>query len=437
MKTIVALATPMGRSGVAIIRLSGPEALRATQFLTDARQIQARKAYLRSFKNPDTGEIIDTGLLLYFPAPHSFTGEEVVELHLHGSPAVLREILRLLLVLPGVELAEPGAFTRQAFLNGKLDLTEVEGLIDLIDAETTEQRRQALRAFEGHIGSFYLALRDRLLRALAYYEAAIDFVDGEIDDVSTTHARSSLTQIHDEITHKLASKSGAERLRDGYRIAIVGAPNAGKSTLINTLAKRDIAIVSSIPGTTRDVIEVHLNIDGFPALIADTAGLRQTDDLIENEGINRAKRWAHQADLILILYDASAPKPDLFSLGISELSAPHLWVANKVDLCHTDLPQDLSISLETGLGIDPFLDHLSKIIKDFFETASSSVITRERHRQALIRTNDYLSEALSIPQFELAAESLRLAVNELGRVTGRVDVEDLLDVIFSDFCIGK
>ncbi|MBU0725685.1 MAG: tRNA uridine-5-carboxymethylaminomethyl(34) synthesis GTPase MnmE [Alphaproteobacteria bacterium] len=437
-QTIFALASAPGRAGIAVLRVSGPDAGMALQQLTGRVLPEARQASRRRLVDPATQEVLDEALVLWFPAPHSFTGEDVAELHLHGSRAVIDGVSGALADLPGVRLAEPGEFTRRAFLAGKLDLTEVEGLADLIDAETSAQRRLALRQMDGALSGLYEGWRQRLMGCLAHMEAAIDFPDEELPDDLISGVAAKTQSLRAEMAAHLADGRRGEILRDGFRIAIIGAPNAGKSSLLNWLARREAAIVSETAGTTRDVIEVHLDLGGYPVVLADTAGLRDTTDSIEAEGIRRARRWAEAADLQLLVIDSTRPEP-----AEAEGSARVLRVWNKVDLYmqgHTEKTAPMNaipVSVGTGQGLPELLATLSDIVGKALSIGVAPVLTRERHRRAIEESVSALDRFLDAGMVDLAAEDLRVAMRALGRIKGRVDVEDLLDVIFRDFCLGK
>ncbi|MQX38516.1 tRNA uridine-5-carboxymethylaminomethyl(34) synthesis GTPase MnmE [Roseospira navarrensis] len=447
-ETIFALSTAPGRAGVAVVRVSGPRAGAALCALTGrAKPPPPRRAVWARFRDPASGEALDDGLALFFPAPHSFTGEDVAELHGHGSRATVRALLDALAALPGLTPAEPGAFTRRAFDAGRLDLTAVEGLADLIDAETAAQRRQALRQMDGALARRTEGWRDRLVRALAHLEATIDFSDEDLPEALLPDLLADVAALSAEIAADLAASPRGERLRDGVHVAVLGPPNAGKSSLVNALARREAAIVSAIAGTTRDVVEVHLDLDGFPVVLADTAGLRDAGDVIEQEGVRRARARAEAADLRLVLLDGGAADP--LDPAVAPLAADPdaLVVLNKTDLrAPSALPalgtggrRPLGLSLETGAGFAALLAALTDRVRALAEAGAGSPppLTRARHRHALADTVASLDRARAAPLPELVAEDLRLAARALGRVTGRVDVEDLLDVIFRDFCIGK
>ncbi|NQW01506.1 MAG: tRNA uridine-5-carboxymethylaminomethyl(34) synthesis GTPase MnmE [Rhodospirillales bacterium] len=441
--TIFAVASGVGKAGVAVIRVSGDAA--ESLFTTlRARCPQPRTATRVSLFEPLTGRLLDEALALWFPAPKSFTGENVVELHVHGGRAVIDGVMAVLTGLHGFRLAEPGEFTRRAFENNKMDLTAAEGLADLVDAETSAQRDQALRQMQGALGDLYEDWRHRLLRASAYLETTIDFAEEDIPVGLEADVRSQVTTLKQQIAAHLSDGHRGERLRDGVRVAIVGAPNAGKSSLLNQLAAREAAIVSARAGTTRDVIEVHLALAGIPVVLSDTAGIRKTSDEIESEGVRRALAQAAQADFRVLVADPGQTpllSPDLLAL----IDVQTLVVLNKADL---NLPVDghfpceaVSVSALTGLGIKELLETLTSKVRDRFDLTDQPSLTRARHRTALDRCLQALTRFEEVPSLidrpELGAENLRSACMALGHITGRVDVEDVLDVIFRDFCIGK
>ncbi|MDP1625957.1 tRNA uridine-5-carboxymethylaminomethyl(34) synthesis GTPase MnmE [Parvibaculum sp.] len=438
METIYALSTAAGRAGIAVLRLSGPHARPALEALTGGKASVPREAMLVRFRDPETQAPLDRGLAIFFPAPASFTGEDVVELHIHGGRAVVAAMLRALGQLPGLRAAKPGEFTRRAFENGKLDLTEVEGLADLIDAETEAQRAQALRQMEGALGQLYEGWRARLMRALAYAEAEIDFPDEEVPGDLIARLGPEIAALESEIGVHLDDGRRGERLRDGVEVAIVGPPNAGKSSLLNRLAGRDAAIVSDEAGTTRDVLEVRLDIGGVPVTLADTAGLREAAGAIEQEGVRRALARAEAADLRIVMV---APGAAGIGDGFALARPDDLRVLNKVDLGAAVPAGVIGISALTGQGIDALEAALAARVGSAYEAREHPVITRARHREGLGDCAASLARAGAALKAgrdaELVAEDLRLAARALGRLTGRVDVEDLLDVIFRDFCIGK
>ncbi|MEX2618514.1 MAG: tRNA uridine-5-carboxymethylaminomethyl(34) synthesis GTPase MnmE [Alphaproteobacteria bacterium] len=440
--TIFALSSGSGRAGVAVIRLSGPSAGAACTAFSGRPLPAPRVATRVRLRDPDSGDALDDGLALWFPAPGSFTGEDVLELHIHGGQAVIGGVLAALSRQPDLVMAGPGDFTRRAFLAGKLDLTEAEGLIDLIDADTEAQRRQALRQSSGALGALYEGWRARLVRVLAHVEALIDFPDEELPESVMTAAEQGILGVTDELSLHLADNRRGERLRDGVQIAILGAPNVGKSSLLNLLSRRDAAIVSAQAGTTRDIVEVHLDMGGFPVVLADTAGIRESGDAVEAEGVLRARARARDVDLKLVVCDAAMPA----EFGAADLvDGDTILVVNKIDLCPVrEDPVFASpalavcpVSVRSGAGIDCLLAVLGKAVADRFDVSGAPMITRVRHRRAIEDCRDALVRAASAPLPELAAEDLRLAVRALGRITGTVDVEDLLDVIFREFCIGK
>jgi len=388
------------------------------------------------FADPASGERLDDGLVLWFPGPNSATGEDVAEFHLHGSRAVVAAVVRVLGVL-GLRLAEPGEFTRRAFLNGKLDLLQAEAVADLAAAETEAQRRQALRQLAGELGGLYRGWSHRLTRLLAHLEAAIDFPDEDLPAEIEDRMLGETEVLIAEIGRHLADGHQGERLRDGIMVAILGPPNAGKSSLLNRIARREAAITSPVAGTTRDIVEVAIDLGGYPVVLADTAGLRASDDVVEQEGLRRALRRAEEAEIRLFVFDARCPAE---ADGASAWPGPDtILVANKIDLvaAHCDLPNAaLPISALTGEGIDALLSALgARVVQNY--RMEAPVLTRARHRQALEEAALSLRRALDAPLPELRAEDLRLALRSLGHITGAVDVEDLLDVIFRDFCIGK
>ncbi len=445
--TIFALASAPGRAAVALVRLSGPACASVCRRLTGRPPPPARRAALRRLCDPESLELLDRGLVLWFPAPASVTGEDVLELHVHGSRAVLAGLLDGLASLPGLRAAEPGEFSRRAFLNGRLDLTAAEGLADLIAAETRAQARQALRQLDGALARLYDDWRQRLLEALARLEAAIDFAADEADVPADLVAvvRPGIAQLAAEMAAHLADRGRGERLREGLTIAVLGPPNAGKSSLVNRLARRDVAIVTALPGTTRDVLEVHLDLEGYPVTLLDTAGLRDPLDAIEAEGVRRARDRANRADLCLLLFDGALwPALDAATLALADEDA--LCVVNKADLVL--LPTALRVagrpalplSCRTGAGFDRLLEALADAAADRLTPAAGPALTRSRHRAALraaLEALERFRQASGDAELALLAEDLRLAAAALGRLTGRVAVADILDLIFSEFCIGK
>ena len=394
-----------------------------------------RRARHTRLRDPDSGAAIDDGIALWFPAPHSVTGEDVAELHVHGSRAVVAALIEVL-QRRGLRLAEPGEFTRRAFFNDKLDLVQAEAIADLTAAETEAQRRQALRQLDGELGAIYRGWSARLLRVLAHLEAAIDFPDEDLPPSIEAEVAREIGALATQIEAHLADDRRGERLRDGITIAIVGPPNAGKSSLLNRLAQREAAITSPIAGTTRDVIEVAIDLAGYPVVLADTAGLREGADLVEQEGLRRALARAEAAELRLYVFDARQPRDAAGAAAWP--GSDTLLVANKIDLGdHPALPTGaLAVSALTSAGLGELIEALSRRIAADYDVAAP-LLTRARHRAALEEARDALHRALAASLAELQAEDLRLAWRSLGCITGSVGVEDLLDVIFADFCIGK
>ncbi|MBX6323105.1 MAG: tRNA uridine-5-carboxymethylaminomethyl(34) synthesis GTPase MnmE [Rhodospirillaceae bacterium] len=428
---------------MAVLRLSGPGSGPALARLSRRPLPPPRRAVLRRLLDPEGAAPLDEALVLWLPGPASFTGEDMVELHLHGGCAVVEAVGAALAALPGLRPAEPGEFARRAFLNGRLDLTRAEAIADLVAAETEAQRRQALRQMGGALARLYDGWRERLVRALAHLEATIDFAEEDLPQTLPDVARHDILVLHDEITQHLDDRGVGERLREGLVVVLVGAPNVGKSSLLNRLARREAAIVSATAGTTRDVIEVHLDLFGYPVTLLDTAGLRAAGDEIEAEGVRRALARAAEADLKVALFDATAD-PVLDPATVALVDARTIPVLNKIDAV-TDCPNLnlggsplLPLSARTGAGLDGLAEALHAAVEKRLERhASTPPLTRARHRRALEDCREALARALHASQPELLAEDLRLAARALGRITGRVDVEDLLDVIFRDFCIGK
>ncbi len=431
--TIVALASGAGVSAVAVIRISGPLTRAVLENLTGSLPVP-REAGLRRIGG------IDRGLVLWFPAPASFTGEDMAELQVHGGRAVVRGVVDAVLACEGTRLAEPGEFARRAFENGKLDLTEVEGLADLISADTEMQRRQALAQADGGLRRLYEGWRAALLKAQSLMEAGLDFTDeADVAENASSMAITAALPLLDAMERHLADRSG-KLLRDGFRVVIAGPPNAGKSSLLNALAKRDVAIVSEVAGTTRDVIEVHLDLGGVAVILADTAGIREAKGVIESEGIARAVSRAEDADLVLWVVDGACP---VFDLPHSLRAKSMAFALNKADLKPV-LPPGMdeipvvAVSAKTGEGIEALEANLEAAATKGLGTTSQSPITRTRHRVELVSTRDALKRFVNHDlDPELAAEELRIAAHHLGRLTGRIDVEEVLGAIFLEFCIGK
>ena len=452
--TIFALSSGRGKAGVAVIRISGPAAGAVLDQMAPPRP-KPRRAAFRKIFGPGSRELLDAALVLYFEGPNSETGEDIAELQLHGSPAVIRSVLRALETVSGCRMAEPGEFARRAFLNGKIDLTAAEGLADLIDAETDAQRRQALAHAAGGFGRLCDAWRRRLLEARAMAEAAIDFSDeGDVAADALSRALLGAQPLLAEIKQHLANARSGEIIREGFQIVIAGPPNVGKSSLLNALARRDVAIVSPEPGTTRDIVEVHLDLAGYSVVVADTAGLRDAPGAIEAEGIRRATERARKADLVLWLADATEPRWHV-PAGIAAESERLLAVVNKVDRLVGEaqmpvLPQlgigpggaraPIRISARTGEGLPALIAQITTIVAERLEGAAEGLLpTQARHRAALTTCIDALAclQPSSGLAPELVAEELRRAADALGRITGRIDAEEILGWIFGRFCIGK
>lgn len=440
--TIFAVATAPGRAGIAVFRVSGPNAGAALRAICSNELPPPRRAMRSRLCDPATGEAIDDGLCLWFPAPASMTGEDVAEFHIHGGHAVSAALAAAFQQIEGIGPAEPGEFTRRAFENGKLDLTEAEAIADLIDAETAAQHRQALRQLDGDLGQLYDSWSGELTRALAHVEAHLDFSDEDLPEDLMAGAKARITSVLGAMSAHLDDDGRGERIRNGIRIAIIGPPNVGKSSLLNALAGRDAAIVAETAGTTRDVIEVHLDLGGFAAVVADTAGLREAENAIEREGVRLARARAKDADIVIAMFDATTDEPAIhFEREL--LDDNSIAAINKIDLRRPKSPLEIAglrameISVATGEGIDRLIETTRNRIVERFAVGEAPVLTRARHRTAIEECAAALrgAEISALP--ELMAEDLRLAVRALGRITGRVGVEDILDVVFADFCIGK
>ncbi|MEW9305501.1 tRNA uridine-5-carboxymethylaminomethyl(34) synthesis GTPase MnmE [Labrys neptuniae] len=438
-ETIVALASGVGRAGVAVIRLSGPSVRFGLETIAGSVP-QPRRAALRRLKDPGNGEVLDEALVLFFPGPASFTGEDVAELQVHGGRAIIAGVIAALTALPGFRLAERGEFTRRAVANGRMDLTSAEGIASLVEAETSSQRRQALRQAGGALERAAMAWRQRLAGLLALMEAEIDFPDEEDVPALFHSVRSGAEALLAEIEMALRGARSGERLREGAVMVIAGPPNAGKSTLLNALARRDVAIVSPIAGTTRDTLEVHLDLGGYPVTLIDTAGLRETNDVVEAIGVERARASLDRADLVIWLEagDARADPP--------ELPAPLLRVLTKQDDSQDPPPHtlpagfELGLSARSGAGMPALLERLEQAARKALESGETALVTRERHRRELETVTAHLATVRAADEatpVEFVAEDLRLAVRAIGRLTGRVDIDEIYDVIFREFCIGK
>jgi len=433
---IFALTSGAGRAAIAVLRLSGAGTAEIVAQLA-GRLPAPRRASLRTLRGPATEEVLDEALVLWFPGPASYTGEDSAELHLHGGPAVIAGVAEALAAL-GARPAEPGEFTRRAFVNGKLDLTAAEGIADLIEAETAAQRRQALRQAGGALATLYGGWSTRLTRLLARQEAFIEFEDEDLPAGLDAAVAAEAATLATEIAAHLTEGTRGERLRTGLEIAILGAPNAGKSSLLNALAGREAAIVSARAGTTRDVVEVRLDLGGVPATLADTAGLRDAADEIEAEGIRRALRRAEEADLVVALFAADRP-PDAETLAW--VTPATLVVASKADIAAAPARiggvTPLAVSALTGFGLAALRTRLEAEAVTRAGLTASASLTRPRHRAALIEAEGWLKELATAPLPELRAETLRAALRALGRITGAVGVEAVLDAVFGEFCIGK
>ncbi len=434
--TIFAPASGTMRAGVTVVRVSGPAALKGFAALSRLKKIVPRKAHYVVLKDTQSGALLDRALAIYFKSPASFTGEDVVEYHVHGGKSVVDGMLQALAKMDNSRMADPGEFTRRAFENGKLDLTEAEAVADLIAAETEAQRLQALDQLGGSLARLYQGWTDTLSGMLAHQEAEIEFPEDDLPQGIADGLTQKIQTLKSEIDAHLNDARRGEMLRSGVLIAIIGAPNAGKSSLLNALAARDAAIVSEEAGTTRDVIEVHLDLGGYPVILADTAGLRETEHGIEAEGIRRAHALAARADLKIALFDGTLEKADKATLEMVDHHT--ITVLTKADQ-GIQLPVDgYPVSVISGQGMEDFLKVLTHKTRDMLSgDRAGPVLTRQRHRAALEDASIAFTRALQAPLPELAAEDMRLALRALGRITGRVHVEELLDKIFRDFCIGK
>ncbi|HAJ46817.1 MAG TPA: tRNA uridine-5-carboxymethylaminomethyl(34) synthesis GTPase MnmE [Alphaproteobacteria bacterium] len=441
-RSIYALSTAPGAAAIAIVRISGPQALDALVALTGRSAFVPRIATL-SLLRDSQGQILDQALVLWMPGPRSATGEDLAELHLHGSRVVVHRVLQALSAVPGLALAEPGEFTRQAFYNGRLDLAQAEGLADLIASETEAQADQAVSVLQGGLSRHYNDWRTRLVASLAMAEAVIDFSDDDVPDSAALAILPELDALVSEMTFALNDQHRGEIVREGVQVAIVGAPNAGKSSLLNAMAQRDVAIVSPTPGTTRDIVEVRLNLAGFAVILCDSAGLRQTPDVLEQEGVKRALARAEMAHVRIGLFAVGEP---LSEETLRVMRPGDLAVWNKIDLgapsgeIGTHLT--LQVSVQRGDGLGALVGALSKRVASFVgqgPICASPVITRERHRLALSEALASIDRARGLlgRHLDMATEELRAAAYSLGRIAGRVDVEDVLDVVFKTFCIGK
>ena len=442
--TIYALSSGAGVSGVAVIRISGNETQNAIKLLTGRDIPKPRMATLRKVNNINTSEQIDEGIIIWFPGPDSYTGEDMAEIHVHGGKAVVLAVQNEISKIKNCRLAEPGEFTKLAFQNGKINLLKAESIADLISAETEIQRLQAVKLMNGKSSDKFNELREKLLKILSFVEAKIDFPEEDLPDENLKKIKQDSSEVINEIGKILDDQKVGEIIREGFKIAIVGPTNAGKSSLLNNLSNREVAIVSEIAGTTRDVVETHLNIDGYPVIISDTAGIRDSKDEIEKKGIRLSLKKAENADLKLVVVDAK--NIDLSGFFNDLLKNDAILVVNKSDLLNDKLdPKILElnhvvISLKDNSNIDELISKIKNHLRDKFITEEDILITRERHRQHLVQCENYLKNFLDKNEkkdFDKAAEDLRLATRHLGMIVGNVDVEEILGSIFNDFCIGK
>ena len=442
--TIYALSTGPGVSGVAIIRISGPEASKVIESLTGKKIPAPRVATLRKINNINTSELIDEGIILWFPGPESYTGEDMAEIQVHGGKAVVLALQNEIAKINNCRLADPGEFTKLAFQNGKINLLKAESVADLISAETEIQRLQAVKIMKGKSSDKFNELREKLLKILSFVEAKIDFPEEDLPEENLKMIKKNSSNVLNEINKILNDQKVGEIIREGFKIAIVGPTNAGKSSLLNNLSNREVAIVSEIAGTTRDVVETHLNIDGYPVIISDTAGIRDSKNEIEKKGIKLSLKKAENADLKLVVVDAKSI--DLKGFLNDLLKNNAILVVNKSDLLKVKLDPEIAklnhvqISLKENLNIDKLISKIKDNLKNKFISEEDILITRERHRQHLNQCADYLKSFLDKnhkSDFDKAAEDLRLATRHLGIIVGKVDVEEILGSIFNDFCIGK
>ncbi len=442
--TIYALSSGPGTSGVSIIRVSGPDTVKVIKTLTNKEIPVPRMATLRKIYNINTSELIDEGIIIWFPGPESYTGEDMAEFHVHGGKAVVMAVQEAISNIENCKLAEPGEFTKLAFQNGKINLLKAESIADLISAETEIQRKQAVKIMTGKSSEKFNELREKLLKILSYVEAKIDFPEEDLPEENLKKIKKDSSEVLNEINKILNDQKVGEIIREGFKIAIVGPTNAGKSSLLNNLSNREVAIVSEIAGTTRDVVETHLNIDGYPVIISDTAGIRDSKDEIEKQGIKLSLNKAENADLKLVVIDGKNPNLSGFLNDLLKKDA--ILVVNKSDLIKEKLDKEISkfnhvlISLKNNLKIDNLIEKIKDQLKNKFISEEDILITRERHRQHLVQCIDHLKNFLeknNKKDFDKAAEDLRLATRHLGMIVGKVDVEEILGSIFNDFCIGK
>ena len=439
---IYALSSGRGPSGIAIIRLSGKDTLKIAQLISKEKKIKSREANLCKFYNPTNSQIIDEGLILWFPGPNSYTGEDLAEFHIHGSNAVISLFLDVLSKQVNSRMAEPGEFTKIAFQNNKIDLIEAESIGDLIHSETELQRQQAIQIMQGNASNHYNNLREKLIKALAYVEAKIDFAEDDLPEKVLKEAHKSIKEIHQEIKKIIEDNKIGEKIRDGFKVSITGEVNAGKSSLLNLIAKRDVAIVSDEAGTTRDVIETYLNIDGYPVILADTAGIRDAENEVEKKGISLALGKSKEADLNIVVIDNSSK---IINNEIKKMiNKDTIVLLNKSDIQnkqnHEFDADTVLASVKENKNIDSLINKIKEKLSKKFTSNNSALITRERHRfklnQCLKEIDNFLKKDQN-KDLELAAEDLRMATRHLGSIVGKVDVEEILGSIFKDFCIGK
>ena len=442
--TIYALSTGPGISGIAIIRVSGVDTKKVIELLTNTTVPKPRVATLRKINKINTSELIDEGIILWFPGTESYTGEDMAEFHIHGSKAVIEALHASISKVKNCRLAEPGEFTKLAFQNGKINLLKAESIADLISAETEIQRQQAIKIMNGKSADKFNSLREKLLKILSHVEAKIDFPDEDLPKNILKNIKKISNEVILNIHKILDDQKVGERIREGFKIAIIGPTNAGKSSLLNHLSNRDVAIVSEIAGTTRDVIETHLNIDGYPVVVSDTAGIRDSKNEIEKKGIKLALKKAQDADLKLIVIDAKSP--DFKGVLKKLMDENAILVVNKSDLLNKDLNLEIKnfehilISVKNNLNLEDLISKIKDKLKNKFITSEDIFITRERHRQHLEQSLNHLKDfedKNEAEDFDKAAEDLRLATRHLGMIVGKVDVEEILGSIFNDFCIGK
>ena len=439
---IYALSSGRGPSGIAIIRLSGKETLKIAELITKKKNINTKEINLCKFYDPSNDSLVDEGLLLLFPSPNSFTGDNLAEFHIHGSNAVIVKFLNVLSEQSNCRLAEPGEFTKIAFQNNKIDLLEAESIGDLIHSETELQRQQAIKLVQGNASDHYNKLREKLVKSLAHIEAKIDFAEDDLPEKVLKEVHKSIKDIHNDIQKILEDNKIGEKIRDGFKVSIIGEVNAGKSSLLNLLSKREVAIVSEEEGTTRDVIEIFLNIDGYPVILADTAGIREAKNEVEKKGISLALGKSKEADLNIIVIDNSSK---VINNKIKNLiNDDSIVLLNKSDIKdnqdHKLDADTILVSVKNNKNIDILIKKLKEKLSKKFTSNNSALITRERHR---VKLNDCLKEIDKFLEkdqnkdIELAAEDLRMATRHLGSIVGKVDVEEILGSIFKDFCIGK